>query len=70
MINLSSNRLVGLIRLQTPDVGINLGDLVDCSAVYNSLPSAGKVWKKIGKLVAIEPMGEKLYAKMCIWTLI
>ena len=70
MINPSSEELVCPFRLQTPDVSIYLGDLVDSSAVYDSFTSASKVWKNVGKLVAIESMSEELDGKLCILTFV
>jgi len=55
---------------QAPDVSKNLGDLIDSSAVNDSLSSTGKVWKNVRKLVAVEPVGEKLYSELHIQTLI
>ena len=70
MINPSSDKFVSLIRLQAPDVSINLGDLVDSAAMYNSLSSTGEVWKYVRKLVAIESMGKELDGELHIRTLV
>ena len=70
MINPSSDKFVSPIRLQAPDVSINLGDLVDSSTVYNGLSSAGEVRKNIRKLVAVESMGQKLDGELCVRTLV
>jgi len=70
VINPSSNKFVSTIRLQVPDVSKNLGDLIDSLAVNDSLSSTGKVQKNVGKLVTVEPMGEKLYSELCIQTLV
>ena len=70
MINSSSDKLISPIRLQAPDVCINLGDLVDSSTVYNSFSSAGEVRKNIRKFVAVQSMGKKLDSELHIWTLV
>jgi hypothetical protein len=70
VINPSSEKFVSPIRLQAPDISINLGDLVDSSTVYNSLSSGGEVRKNIRKFVAVESMGEKLDGELRIWTLV
>jgi len=62
----SSDKFVSHIWLQALDKTINLRGLVDSPAVYNSLSSAGEIRKNVGKLVAIESMGEKLDSKLCI----
>ena len=70
VIDPSSDEFVCACRLYPPDVSEDLRDLVDSSAVYNSFTSACKVWKNIGKLVAIESMSEELDGKLCIRTLV
>jgi len=70
MINSSLDELVGPIGLHPPDERKDLRDLVDSSAVYNSLSSTGKIWKNIRKIVAIESMGEEMDGKLCVWVLI
>ena len=70
MVNSSSTELINPIWLKTPYIRIYTRDLVDSSAVYDSLPSTGQVRKQIRKFVAVESVTEKLDAKLCIWTLI
>ena len=70
MINPSSDKFISPSGLQAPDVSINLRDLVDSSTVYNSLSSSGKIRKNIRKFVAVESMGEKLDAELCIRALV